>query len=194
MTKPNPEFETERLRVRRVREEDREAYMALRVKTSDFASAYTTLPELKVYEWESELNSEEDIYFSAFLKSTGKLTAIGSLQHIDSPEISIGFDVNEDKRNQGFGAELAAGLVQKAHSMYPGAEVCIKMKKGNAASMRVAEKCGGVFAGYEDTPVTKLLEAAASGVDDSGRRMRLKQDLMGVMQQGKNGICVYKMP
>ncbi len=194
MLKPILDFETERLHIRSVRAEDRDAYMAIRVKTSEFSGAYSILPELSRYEWESELDGGEEIYLSAFLRSTGELAAIGSLQQIGTPVICIGFDVAETLRNQGLATELASALTKKAHLLFPEAEVLIKMRKSNDASRRVAEKCGGVFTGYEDTPVTKLLEAAAAGVGDPQSSRKLKAGLMDVMKQGKNGVCVYRMP
>ena len=61
MDKPKIQFDTARLYVRSVEESDKEAYMNLRVETSDIALAYQTHPGFRDCEWNGELSSQKDI-------------------------------------------------------------------------------------------------------------------------------------
>ena len=58
--KPYIDFETERLHIRSVDKEDRDVYMALRISNSPIAAAYSSMSGFTDFEWEGELNAEDD--------------------------------------------------------------------------------------------------------------------------------------
>ena len=80
MIKPYIDFETERLHIRSVTKEDKEDFMALRIHNSDISSVYSEVSGFEDLEWESELNSEKDIYLSIFRKTDEVFVASASIQ------------------------------------------------------------------------------------------------------------------
>ena len=152
------DFETKRLHIRSVEEKDKEPYMSLRSNNSDFSAAYEILPGFFDYEWEGELNSKEDIYLSVFFKDNGIFVGSASIQSYKEDIAELGFDVCKEYWNQGIATEILNGLIGEAYRLYKFSKIVVRANKDNLASRRVAEKCGGAFEGYEDSPVNNALK------------------------------------
>lgn len=194
MDRPKIEAETDRLIIRPVMECDKDAYMFLRASVSDLALAYKALPGFSDYEWESELEGEDSLHFSVFQKTDGRFVASASIQDYQRETVELGYDVVEGYRNLGYATEIAKSLMEKVHDLFPEAKILVKMRKDNEASKRVAEKCGGVFAGYEDTIVSKTTKKALANCDgESARDEKKREELQRVIEKGKNGVLVYSL-
>ena len=188
-------FETERLSIRSAEERDKEAYMCLREEVSQISKAYRKKPEFRDYVWDKEFNSESDIFMTAFLKESGSLTAIGSFQNYEEDCIELGFDVAGQYRKRGLATELVRGMLREARILFPGKAVKIKTLVTNAACRRVAEKCGGVLAGYEPTPTAvsaaAFLEKYGHETADGTEFLKLKERYADYIEENKTGVCVY---
>lgn len=195
MDKPNIHFDTERLHVRSVEESDKEAYMDLRVETSEIAQAYQTLPGFRDREWNGELNSQKDIFLSAFLKENDVLIASASFQNYESDCIELGFDVTERYREQGIATELVQGMLEMVSNLFPGKTVSIKTNVTNSACRRVAEKCGGVFSGYEPNraamAMETLLESFGNKPTDNKELQAMRMASAEYIKENKETVCVY---
>lgn len=192
MDRPKIEAETERLIIRPVMERDKDAYMSLRASVSDLALAYKALPGFSDYEWESELRSEDSLHFSIFQKTDGAFVASASIQDYQKKTVELGYDVVEEYRNLGYATELTKALIEKVHDLFPKAKISVKMRKDNEPSKRVAEKCGGVFAGYEDTIVSRTTKKTLANCDgESAEDEKKREELQKVIEEGKNGVLVY---
>ena len=192
--KPYIEFETGRLRIQPVTEEDRADYMSLRVNNSEMSSAYETMPGFEDMEWNEELNSDEDIFFSVRLKIEGIFVASASIQNFKKSTIELGYDVCKEYQNQGIATELLKQLYIEAHRHFKDAEIIIKINKDNDASRRVAEKCGATFIRYDDSFVSKEISDFLSNYNNKDG---IEQDksyslLSQAVDDGKNSVCIYK--
>ena len=197
MEKPLIEFETERLYVRPVRENDKEEYMALRASTSILSEYYEKNSEHLNHEWNNEFNSKDNIYLSVFLKENGSFAASCSFQKYQSDTIEFGFDVMAEYRNQGFATELVKGMLRVMHLQFPGKSVKIRTRKDNAACRRVADKCGGIIVGYEPDPLFTLLADLAGKIrEDAQTSPALKKrvkEIDDLLAQKKETVCVYRI-
>lgn len=195
MDKPIIHFDTERLHVRSVEESDKEAYMDLRVETSEIAQAYQTLPGFRDREWNGELNSQKDIFLSVFLKKNDVLIASASFQNYESDCIELGFDVTERYRKQGIATELVQGMLEIVSTLFPGKTVSIKTNVTNSACRRVAEKCGGVFSGYEPNraamAMETLLESFGNKPTDNKELQAMRMASAEYIKENKETVCVY---
>ena len=195
MDKPKIQFDTARLYVRSVEESDKEAYMNLRVETSDIALAYQIHPGFRDCEWNGELNSQKDIFLAAFLKENDMMIASASFQNYESDCIELGFDVTEQYRNQGFATELVQGMLEMFNVLFSGKTASIKTNVTNSACRRVAEKCGGVFSGYEPTmavmAMETLLESYGNKPIDDKELLAIRIKSAEFIEKNKEGVCVY---
>ncbi len=187
MEKPDIEIRTERCFIRVAQEIDKDYYMALRRATSGIASAYDIMPGFLDYEWEQELNADDDIYMCVFMKKDKAFVASTSIQGYQTNEIELGLDVVEEYRRSGIGYEILCAVLDKSHMMFPGIPVVTKMNRDNGASKGLVEKCGGSFLRYEDSQFSKALHADG---DDEGKG----EDIKKVIEDGKNSMLVYLMP
>lgn len=197
MEKPRISFFTDRLYIRSVEKSDKDKYMNLRETTSPLASVYKSLPGFRDHEWEGELNSPNDIYVAAFLKDTLELVAIASFQNYDTDTIEFGFDVSESYRNQGIATELIRGMVQTAHTFFPGKTFVIRTDMTNAACRRVAEKCGGILTECEPTLAAKVIANFIKlydykSTDDPALIQRRKKNAEFI-EENKEGVCIYRL-
>lgn len=195
MDKPKIHFDTARLYVLSVEESDKEVYMNLRVETSDIAQAYHSFPRFRDHEWNGELNSQRDIFMAVFLKENDMLIASASFQNYESECIELGFDVTERYRKQGIAAELVQGMLKTVHTLFPEKRVNIKTNVTNFACRRVAEKCGGVFSGYEPTrtavALKTLLESYGNKPTDDKEVLAIRKKSAEFIEENKEGVCVY---
>ena len=191
--KPYIDFETKRLHIRSVVPEDNDVYMALRISNSPISAVYATMPEFADYEWNGELLSEDDIYLSVFQKRDGTFVASASIQHFKSSRIEFGYDVVKEYRNRGIATEIVNGLLAEVHRRFPEAVAIIRVGKENAISRRVAEKCGGVMIGNEDSFVDRLIKSNAENAQARAGDL-MSDDLMTALELGKDYVCIYEMP
>ena len=195
MDKPKIHFDTPRLYVRSVEESDKEAYMNLRVETSEIAHAYQSLPGFRDREWDGELNSQKDTLLAAFLKENNLLVASASFQSYESNCIELGFDVSERYRRQGFATELVQGMLKTISTIFPDKTVSLRTAVTNTACRRVAEKCGGVFSGYEPTRATMamaaLMESYGNTPTDDKELLAMRIKGTEFIEENKEGVCVY---
>ena len=200
MHKPEISFETERLYVRSAIDQDKDCYMALRRGTSAIRPAYDIIPGFSDAEWDSELNSEDDIYLSAFLKANDEFAASCSFQGFDSDEIEIGMDVVEKYRDQGLGTEIIKGLIKTAHSIFPGKKILGKTNVKNTSCQRVIEKCGGRFTEYEPAMISNFIQALQSMLqetddvnnEDHQSRKEVMDGNAAIIENQKEYVGVYE--
>ena len=195
MDKPIINFDTARLYIRSVEESDKEAYMNLRVETSEITQAYQSFPGFRDHEWNEELNSQKDIFLAVFLKENDMMIASASFQNYESDCIEFGFDVTERYRKQGIATELVQGMLEIVHTLFPGKMVNIKTNATNTACRRVAEKCGGIFSGYEPTmaavALETLLESYGNKPTDDNEVLAIRKKSAEFIEENKEGACVY---
>ncbi|MCR5402218.1 MAG: GNAT family N-acetyltransferase [Butyrivibrio sp.] len=101
----------------------------------------------------------------------------------------MGFDVVEEYRNRGYATEIVTALIEQVHDLLPASKILVKMRKDNDASRRVAEKCKGIFTGYEDSIVSKTTRKVLANCEDEKKR----EELQAVIEKGRNGVLVYAM-
>ena len=191
------DFETNRLHIRSVMEADKDDYMALRVNNSNISEAYSIMPDFTDYEWDGELNGDEDIYLSVFLKSDGTFVASASVQNYQEESVEIGYDVKEESRNVGIATEIVKGLLAEVHSLFPKSRVIIRADYENDASKRVAEKCGGVLIRREDSFACRMFSMTQKALETEGDDFEQSEkyaDMRALMEKGKDAVCVYELP
>ena len=186
--KPRIDFETERLHIRNVSECDKDEYMSLRENNSPISKAYELVADFRDFEWEGELHCEHDIFLSVFLRPDEIFVASASIQHYRNETVELGYDVVEEYRNRGFATEIVKGLVMTVHDLNPGKRIIIRMDDENAASKRVAEKCGAKIIEYEDTFVSRMLSKSMDLYKDSKKYNDVKQ----YVEKNKSYVCVYE--
>ena len=189
MIKPYIDFETERLHIRSVTKEDKEDFMALRIHNSVISSVYSEVSGFEDLEWESELNSEKDIYLSIFRKTDEVFVASASIQAYEKTTIELGYDVSEAYRNRGYATEIIRGLGAEVHRKFPGARVIIRIEKDNIASRKAAEKGGGILTQNEDSLVNQWFAKLKDLCNDE-----TKNEIGELLEQGKDSVCVYEIP
>lgn len=155
--------------------------MNIRKGNSVISSAYR-FPGFEDFEWDSELNSPDSVYLSVFIKTTGMLVASASIQKYIGPEIELGYDVADGYRNKGIATEVVKALLEEVHRRFPKTRVVVRTENDNAASRRVAEKCGGVLTESEDTFMT----VAASLVKEMDDKGTLRQEENAIYDLVKN--------
>lgn len=187
--------------IRTVRSSDKDDFMALRRETSDMSRAYDLYPEYLDQDWGQVLKDEQEINMMAFRNNV--FVGICSFQFTDRDQdsVDIGYNIAKAYRNKGIGTKLASDMVSLAHKEFPGRDVLIRTRAKNKASQRVAEKCGGVLIGKEPTPEAKIFQDSLSKygdgqTDEHGDRMGEDQikKLRQVVEEGKEGVWVYRMP
>lgn len=193
--KPYINFETERLHIRSLLVEDRDAFMALRKSNSQISVAYSAISDFEELEWQNELESSEDLYLSVFLKSTNRLVASASIQHYREEAVELGYDVSGDFRNRGYASELVKGLVSEIRRLRKDARIIIKIDKDNVASIRVAEKCGAVRKETADSFVNKLYESLSK--DDREAMLACSEEdgsneLEELLDQSRDSVLIYE--
>lgn len=195
MEKPRISFETERLIVRSIEDADQEYYMDLRAETSELAAAYQTLPGFREKEWDTELNGTDDIYMAAFLKEDSTFVASCSFQNYVGDVLELGYDVVAEYRNRGIATELVNGMLVTAFSVFAGKPALIKTKSSNQACRRVAEKCGGEFKGYEETPAAKAIASMMQELREKDPEdetfKKLQKENEAFLEESKDGVCIY---
>lgn len=196
MEKPKISFDTERLYVRSVEETDKDDYMNLRVETSELSQAYQSVAGFRDYEWEGELNCQKDIYMAVFMKADDKMVANCSFQGYEGDCVELGFDVEEQYRKQGIARELVQGMLRTVRTVFSGKPVMIRTNVTNTACRRVAEKCGGVFSGYEPTlaakAIARLMESYGNKPIDDEELLEMRQRNAEFIEENKEGVCVYR--
>ena len=76
-------------------------------------------------------------------------------------------------------------------------KVIISVGKDNLISRRVAEKCGGVLIGTEDSFVSRMItkltgKYTLSELDTDAAQKY--DDLREAMERGKDFVCIYELP
>ncbi len=186
MSKPNIEMETERLFIRPITDADKKAYMEIRANNSQIRAAYGTLPGFSDYEWENELNSDEDLFFVVYEKGTKCLVGSASFQKYKEEVIEIGIDIAEEFRRKGLATEIIKEMLTTAHRIFPEASIQMKTNRDNMACIRLIETCGGIFLQNEDSLLSKALQGV-NGLDE-------KCGFQKAIDIGKGSVVVYKMP
>ena len=149
MRKPKISFETDRLFIRSVVEEDKETYMSMRTPADDTSATNSMHYGFRDILWEGELNSDNEAYVIVFRKEDDEPVAIGSFQKLNTSTVELGFVVAERHRKQGIATELLNGMLREVQEVFPGKAVRICTRTTNTACRRVAEKCGGILSGHE---------------------------------------------
>ena len=158
-------------------------------------------PEFREHEWQNVLKAEDEVSMMVFQKEDGVFVAICNFQDFQGDHVDIGYDVEEEYRGKGIGTSLVIDLVSLAHLKFPGKEVIARIRVNNSVSRRVAEKAGGVMVRYEPTPEAKLfvesLKKYGDGKPDENGHYASEKEISAwkrVVDEGKEGIRVYKMP
>lgn len=195
--KPFIDFETDHLYIRNVAEEDKDDYMSLRVNNSNISMAYSIIPDFTDFEWNGELNGQDDIYFSVFRKPDKSFVASASIQNYREETAELGYDVKEGYRNMGIATELIKGLLAEFHRLLPDTKVIIRADHENDASRRVAEKCGGTLIRMEDSFAYRIFSATKKSLEEAGKDIDQSDsynDMRELMEKGKNSVYVYELP
>ncbi len=125
-----------------------------------------------------------------------EMVASCSFQSYEGDCIELGFDVAEQYRKQGIATELVKGMLRTVHTLFSGKPVMIRTNVTNTACRRVAEKCGGVFSGYEPTLAAKaiagLMESYGNKPTDDEELLKMRQRNAEFIEENKEGVCVYR--
>ena len=195
------DIQTDHFHIRTVLPSDKDAYMSLRIKTSDVEKAYDLFPDFLEYTWEKVLKNKDEISMMVFQKEDNAFVAICNFQDFQDDHVEIGYDVKSEYRGKGIGTKLVIDLVALAHTTFPGKEVITRIRDENRASCRVAEKAGGILIRREPTPEAKLiadvLEKYSVGKLDKLGFSASEDQIMTwekEKEDGKDKIRVYRMP
>lgn len=197
MRKPKISFETDRLFVRLIVEEDKETYMGMRMPADDTSATNSMHYGFRDILWEGELNSDNEAYVIVFRKEDDEPVAIGSFQKLNTSTVELGFVVAERHRKQGIATELLNGMLREVQEVLPGKAVRICTRTTNTACRRVAEKCGGILSGHERGPASDalaslLVSAEKRLPEDDGELKRLRKSVTSFIEENKEGICIYR--
>lgn len=180
------------LLIRSVRESDREAYMIFR-KVEGLAGSQ----KLDDYMWNRFCANKDGINFIAYHMDSKDPVGKGDIHNTDSKSIEIGYDVIPGKQNCGYGTIIAKSLIKISHDLFPGKPALLKIRKDNYASLRVAEKCGGVLLRTEDGPEVEYTLGKIKDFE-ANRPEWLTDEKMADLQEsinkGKNAVLVFQMP
>lgn len=171
--------------IRPITPADKDLVMSLRMQTSDIAAAYREKPSFVDFSWEKDLTSTTEKLLLAFEDKT--FVGMGNLQNLGGDYIEIGVDIVPEYQHQGRGTTLTSLLMRYCREHYPDRDVRMRARKDNTASLRMIEKCGGVFIGEEDTPGTAMLEKLVELMPET------RDDYTEAIASGRNGVRVYRM-
>ena len=101
--------------------------------------------------------------------------------------MELGVDVVEEYRKKGFATEIIKALIEKAHDICVGASVIARLDKTNEASRGLVEKCGGIYAGCDDSQFAKALKKGKTGADYSDNERE-------VIESGTDSVLIYRLP
>jgi len=147
----NNVLETDRLILRKLKEEDAQAMFDGWCSDPDVTKYMTWNPHKNIEEtrnildeWIEDYNSPDTIRYGICLKDTMEL--IGAIDVVDyvegNPE--IGYVLSKKYWNNGYMSEALSALVKYLFSIGSN-EIVIEAKEDNIASNRVIEKCGFIF-------------------------------------------------
>lgn len=140
-------LETPRLFVRELRETETAALYEILtdVEVARFLPAKTGTREEELEKLSSYVSCVYSFfefgYWGVFLKETGELIGRAGFREGSYPP-EVGYVLKRSKWGLGLGTELLSGLLLYAKEEIDCTEVVARMDNKNAASMRVAEKCG----------------------------------------------------
>lgn len=130
------------------------------------------------------------------MKTNDKMVASCSFQGYVGDSVELGFDVEEQYRKQGIATELVQGMLRTVSTVFSGKPVMIRTNVTNTACRRVAEKCGGVFSGYEPTlaakAIARLMESYGNKPTDDEELLEMRQRNAEFIEENKKGVCVYR--
>ncbi len=81
-------------------------------------------------------------------------------------------------------------------SDYGGVKIIIRIDKDNDASRRVAEKCGGILVGYEDSYASTVFDIMKERYEKKGLVFENDSeydDIRNLMKEGKESVCIYEL-
>ena len=153
-----PSLETERLILRPLTIEDRDAIFKWtgdpRVNKYMIYPLYKSVEDGR--EWlEGLYEDEKKLDYGFVLKSTGELIGRGGLYYHEDIDVwSVGYNLAYDYWHHGYTPEAIKRIIEYAQSKYKVRAIAGTFAIGNEGSRRVMEKLGMTF--YEDTEYTKL--------------------------------------
>lgn len=178
-------------RFRSICEADKDSYLSVKREASEISVVHQQVEGFSDFCWEEDLKDENNLFMVVFREADKQFVAICSFQKTQSDAVELGCDVKKEYRNQGMGTQIVRALILLAHSTYPEKQILIKVRKGNFASLRVIEKCGGKLTGSEDTPEVKYFQQQLRMVEKvpSIDKAYLKK----AIERGRNGIKVFEI-
>ena len=96
-----------------------------------------------------------------------------------------------EHRGQGIGTKVLRALIELAHEIFPNKPIQIRIREENQASRRIAEKCGGVYTGSDDTPESVSIRKLLEKLPEEGRTER--GDLREVIERGRGAVRIYRV-
>ena len=176
------------LHFRSITAADQEQFMAVRREASDIAAAYE-MEGFADFMWGRILAATDEVDMMVFDGSDGRFLATCSFQSIDCDPVSLGCDVVAEHRGKGHGTAIVRALIALAHATYPDRRIIVQIRKGNIASQRVAEKCGGRYIENVDTPEAVSLQVLLEGQLDQDRAEAVRE----MIARGHDAVKVYEV-
>lgn len=197
MRKPKISFETDRLFIRLIVEEDKETYMSMRIPVDDTSATNSMLYGFRDILWEGELNSDNEAYVIVFRKENDVPVAIGSFQKLNTSTVELGVVVAERHRKLGIATELLNGMLREVQEVLPGKAVRLCTRITNTACRRVAEKCGGILSSHERGPASDalaslLVSAEKRLPEDDAELHSIRKSITSFIEENKEGVCIYR--
>ena len=170
----------------------KELFMALRSEASDYAEAYRHVKSLYDVSWNEYMNREAAEYMMVFRRPEEVFVAECSFQGIQKESILLGCEVVAEQRGKGVGTEIVRELIQLAHARFPNRTIEVKIRKGNIASRRVTEKCGGKLIGTEDTPEARYYQKFLDR-HNGAKDFDALPSVQELIRRWKDGIVIYEV-
>ena len=101
----------------------------------------------------------------------------------------------KEYQNRDIATELIKGLVNEIHRIFTDTRIIITTGRNNAASRRVAEKCGGTLVGFDNSIISRIYEIAKEGLEGKGTENDEKyRKIRESIEEDKDSVCVYELP
>ncbi len=176
-------------RFKTITQQDKDRFMSVRMESSDIAFMYKAYPDYVNYSWEMLLTDANVLNMVVFLFPKDQFVATCSIQKLQSNAVELGYDVVRELRGRGIGTQMVTALIKLGHEHFPEREILIKVRRENAASRHVAEKCGGILLRLEDAPETVALQTLL----DMNAEFTSADRAKATVERGRNSVLVYQV-
>ena len=99
------------------------------------------------------------------------------------------YDVVKEHRGKGIGTKMVGAFFELAHELFPDREKLVRIRRGNIASCRVAEKNGAEFVMLDDPPEVLALQKLLN----ENERLPGTAEARATIERCRNDVRVYRV-